>query len=776
MGPKNCKSGTPKAAAASASGSAAKRQKVVAIEKADPMNAPHMHKLQSALDRIMAHEVFESVASMKPLPIGEGGTEAPFDGKAFKSAIDREGSYKSAGSFWWVRQHRCAGGFAKVPINQSAIDNLSSYHFTSVPAKFPSDIVVAVDSDSTIEFGKLDRLSPDELEHAFIFAIARQIDAGATNEELLAWRRVSLTVTISFEQIENETERLWRAVRLREQLTANFQNMARTALQRIYEVVEVRNRADTHAGGTGVSAQSLAAMYNDKGKLVGESMTANFIEQALTVHKVLLSNDTACKIVRDADEKWQQNSPFNSVTKLHTIVVKSKDATDSDLLIWILQTIIFLIDYKLVTAGELSLRVLQQQRGLLDLLAVKEKMKQYLLDAWIPDLGMSFANKDTLRTVFANHASYTLYFGGPDELNVDMTWQAGWSCGASMVSRLIAEAVYGVAHDATLKSAVRQFKSMDELLLLGSIGERVTAITEVLAQTAKEKSSEADAVVAVVSDEEAEPQGETKFASQNLEDAIGRKMASMSGDAKEKIQALRKKAEDHIKSNVVSIIEEDMNSPAKIKSAISNSHVGKSAKPDDSHKVVIFYDIKTCGEAVTNPMTRLPSFRPAHYKKCLSSYLNVDSMENGLPVDTVFVIFDAFKPGLERDILNVFVVDSDDGKGNKNMAKCHHKLGLVYSEESLKLRKDVCRGFMSLNQLEFVHIVTRSGLSGKAKNRLKFPGTTLGSLLSEVSLPAIDTLWHESVEMNKNFAERLQDGGWWKGGRPRWQARETEQH
>ena len=80
----------------------------------------------------------------------------------------------------------------------------------------------------------------------------------------------------------------------------------------------------------------------------------------------------------------------------------------------------------------------------------------------------------------------------------------------------------------------------------------------------------------------------------------------------------------------------------------------------------------------------------------------------------VHIVFDAFKPSLERDILGVFSKELKEGqKVAEILDRIYTPLGLVYDESAIKDRKAKCRGFANLMQLEGVHVVSREPFSEK---------------------------------------------------------------
>jgi hypothetical protein len=104
-----------------------------------------------------------------------------------------------------------------------------SYFFHRVhPAiAFPSPVTIAVIGDLTPalagNLGNLKAISPEEPRHALIFAIARDIDAGLTDDELLAWKNLVVSAIVTFKVVTTEDEIFWLATNARESVGATFE-------------------------------------------------------------------------------------------------------------------------------------------------------------------------------------------------------------------------------------------------------------------------------------------------------------------------------------------------------------------------------------------------------------------------------------------------------------------------------------------------------------------------------------------------------------------------
>ncbi len=99
--------------------------------------------------------------------------------------------------------------------------------------------------------------------------------------------------------------------------------------------------------------------------------------------------------------------------------------------------------------------------------------------------------------------------------------------------------------------------------------------------------------------------------------------------------------------------------------------------------------------------------------------------------ELIFLLPDAGRHGNEAALLRPFVKEST----NRVMTRCKHQNFIVYDEQSLAKRRDKIRGLNALDQIEFLHIVSRDQLKLTDRERKHHPGTTFGNAISHVDLP-----------------------------------------
>ena len=110
--------------------------------------------------------------------------QAVFVEQVFKAAMSSAGTYDAACNLFWVNFKWSAA--PKVPINRDSVKRLQSRMYgKGQPALFERPTVIAVAEDLLVSKGNLRRVSPEEPEHAFLFALRDAIVAGESDEVLL---------------------------------------------------------------------------------------------------------------------------------------------------------------------------------------------------------------------------------------------------------------------------------------------------------------------------------------------------------------------------------------------------------------------------------------------------------------------------------------------------------------------------------------------------------------------------------------------------------------
>ena len=141
-------------------------------------------------------------------------------------------------------------------------------------------------------------VAPEEMKHAFVRAIARDILAGAEAPVLEKWRHAALSCTAEFKILTSDDDVFFEAFNARERVAADYAGLGRTAYQRIFEIITFRARKIATSGGLAIGPKTLANAFNEHARLSSKSeeVSGEYIAAALNVH------DKALKLqpVRDA--------------------------------------------------------------------------------------------------------------------------------------------------------------------------------------------------------------------------------------------------------------------------------------------------------------------------------------------------------------------------------------------------------------------------------------------------------------------------------------------
>lgn len=207
--------------------------------------------------------------------------QEPFKERDFSIAMSRHGRYVCGQNFFKHNMTWTATG--NVPRRQSAIEALRKFHFDKPPATFPTVIVVCVPSGSAPPaapgvINSVQRISPDEIEMAFVDRLAEVIESNAPEDELKKWRNLCLSCTYEYRTIDNEDEKHWSALQLRQNLSQNEASMKFTTLQLVYDVINDKMRREKVLGP--MTHDQVAEGYLNNVKFAETSDKATIIDRS----------------------------------------------------------------------------------------------------------------------------------------------------------------------------------------------------------------------------------------------------------------------------------------------------------------------------------------------------------------------------------------------------------------------------------------------------------------------------------------------------------------
>ena len=407
----------------------------------EPHNAAYLLKLRDALDVIFGHPIFGGIANELPLDISAdaaGGCQAPYKDADFMISLRVHKLYICAANFFWA--NHAYSPSAGVPIRDTAVRHIMATSF-SEPVSFPGFLSVSclAVSSALDARGALESFTPDELRHAYIFAICRDVDAAMHDGDpsagdlvLRSWRRFCLSTTISFHLHESHEVRYWASLQLRENAGATADAVCRTSLQRIFEVIRFRDARVKILGPGAASAVSVATAYSEKLRFAnnGVQVTKGFIDVALTVHDRMFKRARIAELLLEADTGPKDSNPFESVYILQAILSRGQSEPK---IFWIVASICQMCRYKIkaprwFTVANVRGSPESGNRGYCDLALFKLDSLGYLFGQLPGELGLETQwFERNARPRLETHALYLANGQAPDDHHTaaDTTWQAG---------------------------------------------------------------------------------------------------------------------------------------------------------------------------------------------------------------------------------------------------------------------------------------------------------------------------------------------------------------
>lgn len=337
----------------------------------------------------------------------ETRAQDPFNSKKCEASLKGKGQgttcrYKAACNVFMMDPRRVAYR-SKVPIMPGAVTRLREHHFKK-PCPIPMEMLFAVPNPGTVAAdmaeGKCVRLSPPEFLLAYFEQISLDLDKG-DDELLKAWRTTMTQTSCVFEHWESEDEMHKRALQFREDLSQNFASCRMSPVQKMFDLVSLKERKEATTGP--LSAQALSDYYTQGLTFAenSEKMTFDFVDTALMVYKRMMSSKKCAAIVLELEDLGTAN-PLDSIYKLAKICTK---ASTADMIEWSLELMIDLWRSGALKSDQMAVRQLDGKqkgscgKGLIDILTYKKDVLKYILNTYIEPLSWPPADKARIRDV-----------------------------------------------------------------------------------------------------------------------------------------------------------------------------------------------------------------------------------------------------------------------------------------------------------------------------------------------------------------------------------------
>ena len=230
-----------------------------------------------------------------------------------------------------------------VPLRLQAVHKLASTQFAT-PTPYPGAMHIAV-TRACVPLdhrGAWYSVSPEELAHAMIFAVADAVRTEAANTNLLnSWKWCLLNTIFTVKVLDTAKQRTWYALQQRENVSDVHLVVHRSCFQRCHEVARLRQRLLETMSASEVTPQVIYDAYKNNLTMVpgaAGTVTLRVCDSAATIvqklldvpeiHSVLLATDSLHGYMAGSDD-------CDSHSKLQAILKKTGSSVEHR--IWVVE-------------------------------------------------------------------------------------------------------------------------------------------------------------------------------------------------------------------------------------------------------------------------------------------------------------------------------------------------------------------------------------------------------------------------------------------------------
>ena len=528
--------------------------------------------------------------------------------------------------------------------------------------------------------------------------------------------------------------------------------------------------AKEKATGQDFSAEKVAKLYAQHLKLASNSepISNSFVEDALAIHKRVLSLDPCQKCLEWADRELLTHNPWKSIYSLKAMLDRGSSA---DNVIWAMQGLLDGFRVGFLDSSTFAVnRIKGPRASYVEVLKMKRNMKDHLLDQWLENtLELDAKWKATLRDVFGTFDSVrSKYAPYPNGKEADSAWLLGAPESVVSTAEFLEQVLYLDTFDTRYRDAVKSKHEVDDFLGYSTVATKLSEL-EKLARAEKKPKPAASAAPAEESEEAAAPAAESSVpAAASAQDSGPEStMGKLSEDDQ---QLWRQQMLKTIRTHVRFLAEPK--TQADLEQQLRDCGYA-CLKGDPTGQVLLHFDLKKFGEPLTRPDLRTPTLREPQYNKLVRAVLNARAGSDEaatLHHGDVALLLDGGKSGNKTKLLQPWREGTSKESNKKAEAEAEDdeeaedeeadddkpnfivdRLMVAYTEESLAARKQRVRGTGTLKQLETCWVVTNKKLNLPPRPRKHFEGSSTGDLLSGVALPSLAAEWKVPWQLKKDI-------------------------
>ena len=323
---------------------------------------------------------------------------------------------------------------------------------------------------------------------------------------------------------------------------------------------------------------------------------------------------------------------------------------------------------------------------------IKLDILDHLMGPFLATLKLPEDDIKALTDCFASHADYRVKMRNKG-------WLGTLTEAGRTLSDLISTTVYGTSQDGVLKTTLKGTTAITEFLVQCPLLQgSMTEITNMAVKQNLHPATAAPAVDDITKDVLQEDLALTDVVDAELLQKDDGSLANWRDFAVNLVEQF------------VTIVVDDLSVPVM---DWSKQNLGETVLPSCTGRAMLLYDAKIAGEASSNANCRIPSFRSAHLKRAVQSFVQVRQDADFLgemAAEDMILILDGGKSGNETAI-NSSLVWTD----GSHLRKEKHTFHLVYSEDSLADRREKTRGIVQ--QEERLYLYTSDRAAGKLFER-----------------------------------------------------------
>lgn len=249
--------------------------------------------------------------------------KAAYSFRDYEIAMQREQRYICGGNFFW--QSMMQSPIPGVPLSWRRLQELVKSQYEK-PRPYQPGMLVLQASRTTDPMGMkgaLLRLSPEELSHAFLVAIHRDIENQVPEDTLLEWVKYARSCCVQFVEPTGTEAVYWEAFNLREIIVASNALVQRTVLQRAMEVEQYRVMKSKEAPQTN---ESIASAYSSRGKLGAptEKLDGSAVQALRTIYEKFCKVPKLMSLLLELENMYGLQSCLNSASKLVKLAEKAE--------------------------------------------------------------------------------------------------------------------------------------------------------------------------------------------------------------------------------------------------------------------------------------------------------------------------------------------------------------------------------------------------------------------------------------------------------------------